>query len=471
MTDNNSNEAQIDKLKNIIATSSDPTAKATAEKMLQRLEAQGGVAVMAQQQGVGLDPNAQAVLDALSIAMSKGLSKASDIRQEIEDILKIRKISEQDLSDSLRALITSSRKLELTIHQISGTISKTTTQETFLKLELTQKLLSDLRARNNSYLYGGAGTGKTYSAEEIASMLNWELITINCSQYTSPLDILGGQTIEGYQEGRLSQAWANVVVDSDGRSRKVDGVVLLLDELPKIDPNTAGLLNDALAKVKPNKFEIATNGAIIPLMPKIRNGRGQELTLGNLYVIGTGNVPLNTIDPDYEANFKQDLSLQDRFIGSCYKVKVPFEYELNNIMKGYAFIWIFLSKIRLQIAELKASSQAFVSLRIMINAKETYRTYRDVLDDMKNNNVDLVTNPKTIVDTMESFFDLFKPAIRENIVNAVDFDGFKKIVKEKDKMPWTNSRNQDPNRKPNDFDTASELKEAVGLIKDLEAKI
>lgn len=468
MTDNNSNEKQIDKLKEIIANSSDATAKATAEKMLQRLEAQGAVAVMSQAQGVSLDPNVQALLDGLNNALSKGLSKATDIRQEIEDIFKIRKITEQDLSDSLRALITSNRKLELTIHQISGSISKTTTQEKFLKLGLTQKLLSDLRARNNSYLYGGAGTGKTYSAEEIANMLNWELITINCSQYTSPLDILGGQTIEGYQEGRLSQAWSNEVVDADGRTRKVEGVVLLLDELPKIDPNTAGLLNDALAKVKPTKTDATT---LLPIMPKIRNGRGQELTLGNLYVIGTGNVPLNTIDPDYEANFKQDLSLQDRFIGSCYKVKVPFEYELDDIMKGYAFIWIFLSKIRLQIAELKASSQAFVSLRIMINAKETYRTYRDVLDDMKNNNVDLVTNPKTLIDTMDSFFDLFKPAIRENMINAVDYDGFKQIVKEKDKMPWTNSRNQDPNRKQNDFDTPSELKDAKALITELEQNI
>jgi hypothetical protein len=56
-------------------------------------------------------------------------------------------------------------------------------------------------------------------------------------------------------------------------------------------------------------------------------------------------------------------------------------------------------------------------------------------------------------------------------VDAVDFEGFKKIVKEKDKMPWTNSRNQDPNRKPNNFDTPSEMKEAQILIKDLEAKI
>ena len=458
MTDNNSNEQQIDKLKNIIANSSDPTAKATAEKMLQRLEAQGGVAVISQQQGVGLDPNAQAVLDALSIAMSKGLSKASDIRQEIEDVLKVRKITEQDLSDSLRALITSNRKLELTIHQISGTTSKTTTQEKFLKLPLTQKLLSDLRARNNSYLYGGAGTGKTYSAEEIASMLNWELITINCSQYTSPLDILGGQTIEGYQEGRLSQAWSNIVVDADGRTRKVDGVVLLLDELPKIDPNTAGLLNDALAKVKPNKTDAST---LLPIMPKIRNGRGQELTLGNLYVVGTGNVPLNTIDPDYEANFKQDLSLQDRFIGSCYKVKVPFEYELNDIMKGYAFIWIFGTKLREAIIRLNATNQAFVSIRLMQNLKATYDVYRIEKEKIDKGMATIITNPKTLVDALNTFFELFKPSTRSALLAELDIDGFKRIVAEKDKMPY------DPSA-PN-FNTPAEVQEAQQMIAKYEA--
>ena len=114
MSDNKSNEQQIEKLKDIIANSSDATAKATAEKMLQRLEAQGSVAVMSQAQGASLDPNVQALLDGLNNALSKGLSKATDIRQEIEDIFKVRKISEQDLSDSLRALITSNRKLELT---------------------------------------------------------------------------------------------------------------------------------------------------------------------------------------------------------------------------------------------------------------------------------------------------------------------------------------------------------------------
>jgi len=461
----NDTQKQIDRLNTIISNpSSSKVSVETAKKQLSRLESMGNVQVIGQQAGITLDPNAQAILDGLNKALSKGYTSTVDIRNEIEEVFKVRKITENDLSDSLRALLNSTRKLELTITQISGNKSLTTTSNKFLGLELTQMLLSDLKARNNSYLYGGAGTGKTYNAEEIAYLLDWELITINCSQYTSPLDILGGQTIEGYQEGRLSQAWSNVVIDSSGRPKNVNGVVLLLDELPKIDPNTAGLLNDALAKVKPTKTDVTT---MLPIMPKIRNGRGDLLTLGNLFVIGTGNVKLNTIDPDYEANFKQDLSLQDRFIGSTYQVKIPYEYELNDIMTGFAFLWIFLSKVRLAINNVKGGSQAFVSLRIMVNAKETYRVYRDVMEDMKTNTVDLISKPKTLINTMDSLFDLFKPAQKESIINEVNYDGFKIILKEKDKMPYNHSRQ----KQMNDFNTAKELNEAQSLIVTLNEEL
>jgi cobaltochelatase CobS len=459
------NTKAIDRL-NAIINNPKNSQKAidSAKTQLARLEAEGNVQVMNQQAGVSVDPNVQAILDGLNKALNKGYTNTADIRKEIEEVLKFRKITEGDLSDSLRALISSTRKLELTITQINGNVSRTTTQDSFLKLDLTQNLLSDMKARNNSYLYGGAGTGKTYSAEEIASLLGWELITINCSQYTSPLDILGGQTIEGYQEGRLSQAWSNIIMDSSGRAKPVDGVVLLLDELPKIDPNTAGLLNDALAKVKPNKTDPTTNTAI---MPKIRNGRGDEITLKNMYVIATGNVPLNTIDPDYEANFKQDLSLQDRFVGATYKVKVNYEYELENIMSGYAFIWLFLSKVKLAIKKVNGGSQAFVSLRIMINAKETYRVYRDVMDDMKSNKVDMITSPKTLIQTMDSFFDLFKPAQAIAIIKEVDYENFKQVLKEKEKMPYIHSRN----KQMNDFNTPTEMSEAQNLIVRLNSEL
>jgi cobaltochelatase CobS len=200
-------------------------------------------------------------------------------------------------------MLQSQVKVELTIRQMAAVNTKTVSNA-FITRPLVQDLLSDVQARNNAYLYGGAGTGKTFTAGEIADLLDWELITLNCNQFTSPIDIIGGQTIDGYQEGKVSMAWANEIISPNGDKRKVSGVVLLLDELPKLDPNTAGLLNEALAKVKDFKTD-KTTGALQP--PTILNGRNEKLVLGNLMVIATGNVPLNTVDPDYEANFKQDL--------------------------------------------------------------------------------------------------------------------------------------------------------------------
>jgi cobaltochelatase CobS len=450
-------EKKIERLQAIIAKNANAQVVESAKAQLKMLESEGKVMIHNQAAGVTQNSDAQAILDALNKAMSKGYTSAIDIKREIDEVLKARKINESDLSDSLRALIQSSRKIELTITQLNAQPKVTSTTDAFLQRPLTQMMLSDMRARNNSYLYGAAGTGKTYMAEEIAKLLGWELITVNCSQYTSPLDILGGQTIEGYQEGRVSMSWENVVYESDGSSRKVDGVVLLLDELPKIDPNTAGIMNDALAKVKNFSEDPATNTLI---RPTIRNGKGVKLYLQNLFVIATGNVPLNTIDPDYEANFKQDLSLQDRFVGSTYKVGYDYEFEYNVIMSGYAFIWIFLIKVREAIVDLRAQSQAFVSMRIMINAKETYRTYRDVLDEIKTGKANLISKPKTLVDTMDEFFNLFKPAQKDAIIQQVDYEGFKKIVEEKNKMPYMHSSL----KIANDFNTAAEAAEAQVMI-------
>jgi hypothetical protein len=128
-------------------------------------------------------------------------------------------------------------------------------------------------------------------------------------------------------------------------------------------------------------------------------------------VIATGNVPLNTVDPDYEANFKQDLSLQDRFIGSTYKVFVDYEYEFNDIMEGFAFIWIYGTKVREKVISLNASGQAFVSIRLMMNLKETYKVYREVKEKNSASNAnqafDLISEPKTIIESMLTFLDLF----------------------------------------------------------------
>jgi hypothetical protein len=456
-------------IENLEAIINDPTSsdvnKELARKNLERLQAVGSAQIQtAAMTGEG-DAELMAVLSALQSAMKGGGGNVNmaDLRKAVNEELAKRKITESDLAPQLLALLNSTRNVKLTVGKLLGIQTTKNVSGKTLARPLTQLILSDIIARNNTYLYGGAGTGKTYLAEEIADMLGWTKITLNCNQFTSPLDILGGQTIDGYQEGKLSMAWSNVIVTPDGKKEKVDGCVLILDELPKIDPNTAGILNEALAKVKDFKVDPAT-GVAIP--PTIRNGKNEVLELGNLFIIATGNVALNTIDPDYEANFKQDLSLQDRFIGSTYRVYVDYQFEAEAIMKGFAFIWLFLVKVREAIQNNRGSGQAFVSIRLMTNVKSTYVAYREVVDNITKQkgkiSSDAITNPKTIVESMENFFGLFKPATKEAILNEVDFNQFKRTVEEKNNMPYVPDN-------PN-FDTPQELQMVQKVIADYKAQ-
>jgi hypothetical protein len=453
------NQSNITILEGLAKNSPVPLVREQAQKELDKLAQIGSVQVQSANVGVtGLDPDVQAVLDALNMAVQGGgVANINDIRQVVIDELAKRKINFNDLSDSLKALLNSTRKVQITIRNIASVKTSTQGSDKFLQRPIVQKILSDLNAKNNVYLYGGAGTGKTFSAGGVAELMGWELITINCNQFTSPIDIIGGQTIDGYQEGKLTMAWSNEIINDSGQMQKVEGCVLLLDELPKIDPNTAGLLNEALAKVKEYKKDELT-GAM--KAPSILNGRGEKKYLGNCFIMAAGNVPLNTIDPDYEANFKQDLSLQDRFIGSTYKVFVDYKYEFEDIMKGFAFIWIFGTKLREAVIRLNATGQAFVSIRLMQNLRATYEVYRVEKESPKQGLANAITNPKTIIEALETFFELFKPVTRTALLAELNIDGFKAIIAEKDKMPY------DPSNP--DFNTPSEITEANKMVKDYE---
>lgn len=376
----------------------------------------------------------------------------TDIDKLLKEALQKSKIRLEDLSDELRAHLTATMKvgLSITTDKFVAAPGGTMNQDLY-ETPLFQKILSDAVAMNNVYLFGGAGTGKTFIAEELARFLGYEYIELACNQFTSPLEILGGQTIDGYQRGKLERAWGNL--DEDGNPSKYLGAVLCLDELPKIDPNTAGTLNGALAKVK--DYKSSPQGGSTP--PVIENGRGQKIPKGNLVVIATGNLKLNELSTEYEANFKQDLSLQDRFAGSTYEVVVNYENEYNNIMRGFAFIWIAMTKLREKIIKEKWTPFAFVSLRIMINLKMTYIKYREAKDGSLNaaqGVKDALKSPKTIKQGLDSFLNLFKPDQIIQLKQAMDYDGFLRTVAEKDRMPLDK------------LNTPSEEAEAKQMIKN-----
>ena len=361
--------------------------------------------------------------------------------------------------------------MQVQITAIQGAVKKqsTATLNASSQRPLVQKILSDVEARNNVYLYGGAGTGKTFMAQTISEILDWELIEISCNQFTSPLELIGGQTIDGYQQGKAIRAWGNL--NEDGTPMAKKGCILLLDELPKLDPNTAGILNALLSRVAEfNKGQAK----------EIQDGRGQKIRRGNLFVMATGNTLLNESNAEYEANFKQDLSLQDRFAGSTYEVFVDVAFEWTNILnKKWAFIYIYLNKLRRAIFEEGFQAKAFVSVRIMQSAQKTYQVFRAITDAPAGKaQFNVTSDPdtsftpafgsdgyynalatldqskvKTLEDTMNEFYNLFTEDQVSKLKEVTDYEGFLRIIEEKNKLPLDS------------LNTPSELEEVDEIIR------
>lgn len=281
------------------------------------------------------------------------------------------------------------------------------------------KIVSDLLDGNNVYLKGKAGTGKTYLAKAIAeSVMGQPVFLINCSQWTSPIEIRGGQTIKGYEEGQLIKAWA-------------EGGILILDELPKLDPNTAGLLNDALAETA-SQPKYDQNGKVIEkTIPYIVNGRGDKIYKGQdakdpdlkfrFCVIGTGNTDMMNIGNKYGGNQRQDYSLVDRFAGSFYEIEkdVVKEMELT-----YPFVFNVCNAMR-NFLESKDALQS-ISLRTMLNFNRTfeqemlYKMESTFADEIFNNAGERVA-PKTIEDSVNSFLNMLETNLRNDIENDPAF--------------------------------------------------
>lgn len=411
------NTTEIEKFQRIIDTfPADSTAVKVAKERLAQIQ---------ERKKVDVDKDFSGVVTSINTLIDKVYNSGTnmsnkDIDNAINERLKKIKITETNLSPELKKLIGETKTIEVKVNKLV-TFSGQTGEDR----RLIDVLLSDYEAQNNVYLYGEAGTGKSYVAGIIADRINYKLITLNCNQYTSPLDILGGQTIDGYQEGRLTEAWGNIDLGLNAKNQPYDGALLLLDELPKIDPNTAGLLNDGLAKIKDAvKVVELTNGTKIDVQPTISNGRGQRISRAKIFIIANGNSLLNEANKDYEANFKQDLSLQDRFAGSCYRITYNYKFEYDKIMTKIStkefpdgtiidmtFAFNFLSQLRQQIVDDKLTGIAFVSTRLMIVARDTFVAFLVNREEAPNK----IPRPKKLSEVVKSFLALFSEQQRESL--------------------------------------------------------
>jgi hypothetical protein len=433
----NNVQKRIEDLEQLVLNAPDDTVRKIAQEQLDKVK---------ERQKINVDKDFSGVITAINSLIEKTYNSSTamssqQIDEAIAERLRKVKINQENLSSELKELIGQTKTTVIQINEIKVSSSSGTRGR-----RLEDILLSDAEAQNNVYLFGEAGTGKTFIAGIIADKLNYKLITLNCNQFTSPLDIIGGQTIEGYKEGRLTQAWGNIDLGLNPLGNPYEGALLLLDELPKIDPNTAGILNDGLAKIKDGVKEVTdSRGNKVQVPPTIMNGNGELITKKKIFIMATGNSLLNETNKDYEANFKQDLSLQDRFAGSCYKItyNYKFEYEkmmtnvstksLPNVKIDLTFAFNFLSQLRMKIVELELTGVAFVSTRLMIVSRDTFVAYivnRELAPDN-------IAEPKKISEVVKSFMSLFKKDQRDSIENqlSAEFKEFYDMCALKESLP------------------------------------
>jgi hypothetical protein len=429
-------QTKIDKIEELLKSGNlDDTQRAVLNRQLATLK---GSSVTTSTGG-----NAMTSLNTLAtlLAQEAGLDE-DEVRRIAEQTFGQSQITLAQLSPEVKDFIDKTKSTTITVLNMqTPTQQKATTSQTSKQRALFYVILSDFAAKNNVYLYGPAGTGKTYIAKEVAKAVGYKTITINCNQFTAPLEIIGGQTIDGYQEGKLIEAWGNLNLGINPRTQsEYEGALLLIDELPKLDPNTAGVMNDALSAVK-DPAEVV-NGRVIP--KNIFNGRNEAIPLKNFFAIGTGNTLLLRPDPNYTANFAQDASLQDRFAGSTYRVFYDYEMEYEKVMTvrdkeingtyytevNMAFLFVFLIQFREAVDRLGYNNEAFVSARIMGNLRDTYLAYR--INEMTN---DPNPRPKTLQDGIASFLSLFTDVQQTNIMAEIPYNDFIDVT-----IPEANTR-------------------------------
>jgi hypothetical protein len=272
-------------------------------------------------------------------------------------------------------------------------------------------------------------THNTFTAERVAEILNRDFMVLNCSQYTSPTEILGGQTIEGYKDGKLIVSWR-------------DGKILILDEMPKLDPNTAGLLNDALAKSSKTRKNAKINSTNPSEPPIPRNE--------NFAVIGTGNVYPNKPNPaGYVGNNQQDLSLLDRFSGSVYYV--DYSQYIDEESCRYKFLYDMLvgnyheyikakrdgrplptpRGLRTIIEANNMKNMALVSYRTIIAFRVGFEIELVRAIARKQGDTGISDKGKTVLSTFESYLVAFGDDAKQTLIreSGYTYDEIAKVTK------------------------------------------
>lgn len=192
-------------------------------------------------------------------------------------------------------------------------------------------LIRMLSAGVNVWIYGPAGSGKSFGARQAAEALGREVEYVACSEQTLAQELTGWRNATGAMvETPVTRAWR-------------DGGALILDEVDRLDPGAASTLHEALA-----------GGTLAsPEGPIARHA--------NTIVVGTANTGGHGGDRVYTSARQQDAALRSRFAMLLWGYDEGHETRLATAHAGSAGLAAaWCSVVRSTRAKLAARAARYV---------------------------------------------------------------------------------------------------------------